>query len=77
MLRSRLNPEERRGLAEGPTEYPTGRNRQVLRCGMCGRAFYVAPEILQGVSEAVETGLDNPFLCAACEEEYDELAYDG
>ena len=77
MLRSLLNPEEQRGLTEGPTEYPTGRNCHELRCGMCGSVSYVAAEVVQGVSEVVQAGLDNPFLCAACEEEYDELAYDG
>ena len=27
--------------------------------------------------EAIDSGLDNPFRCEVCNEEYDELAYEG
>ncbi len=48
-----------------------------VRCGMCGRIIYVKEETLNFVSEAISAGLDNPFRCEHCEEEYDDLVYDG
>jgi len=27
--------------------------------------------------EAMNSGLDNPFRCGVCNEEYDDLAYEG
>ena len=44
---------------------------------MCGDVYFVNSETLEGVNTAVRAGLDNPFRCVDCEEEYDELAYEG
>jgi len=77
MLRSELNPEERPGLQEGPTSYETHANRSGVRCGMCGKLFYVDEATAEAVRVAVGAGLDNPFMCKDCRDEYDELAYEG
>lgn len=77
MLRSELNPEERPGLQEGPTSHETPANRSEVRCGMCGGLFYVDEATARSIAVAVETGLDNPFMCKDCRDEYDELAYEG
>lgn len=77
MLRSELNPEERPGLQEGPTSYKTHADSVEVRCGMCGEVFYVDEATARSIAVAVETGLDNPFMCKDCQDEYDELAYEG
>jgi hypothetical protein len=77
MLRSEQNPEERLGLHKGPTSYKTAVNIYAERCGMCGVIQFVDEATLRGICAAAESGLDNPFKCDDCEEEYDELAYEG
>ena len=52
-------------------------NEHEVRCGMCARAVDVNEETYRFVSEAIESGLDNPFRCEVCAEEYDDLAYEG
>ncbi len=76
-LRSEVVAEKEHAARVGPTTYETVENRHVLRCGMCGEIYFVDSETLDGVNEAVQSGLDNPFLCEDCQEEYDELAYEG
>lgn len=77
MLRSEQNPEERLGLQKGPTSYKTTVNLYQERCGMCGVIQFVDEATLRGICAASEARLDNPFRCADCEEEYDELFYEG
>ena len=77
MLRSELNPEERPGFQEGPTSFKTPSNNFEARCGMCGVIRFVDEATLRSICAASELGLDNPFRCADCKEEYDELAYEG
>jgi len=74
-LRSYIDPDQK--TATGPTSFMTERNEHEVRCGMCARAVYVDEETYRFVSEAIEAGLDNPFRCEICEEEYDDLAYEG
>jgi hypothetical protein len=74
-LRSYIDPDQQ--STTGPTSFMTKRNEHEVRCGMCGRATYVDEETFRFVSEAIESGLDNPFRCEVCEEEYDDLAYEG
>jgi hypothetical protein len=61
----------------GPTVFKTERNQHEVRCGMCGRIIYVDEETFSFVADAVKGGLDNPFRCDYCQEEYDDLAYEG
>lgn len=61
----------------GPTVFKTERNQRQVRCGMCGRIIYVDEENFSFASDAIEVGLDDPFRCELCKEEYDELAFEG
>jgi hypothetical protein len=65
------------GAAAGPTKYPTGANTREVRCGMCGDLYHVDASTFDQINAAVQQGLDNPFRCQDCEEEYDDLAYEG
>jgi hypothetical protein len=73
-LRSYIDPDQQ--STTGPTFFQTERNEHEVRCGMCARPGYVDEETFRSVSEAIESGLDNPFRCEVCEEEYDDLAYE-
>ena len=64
-------------LKTGPTSFMTERNDHEVRCGMCRRPFYVDDETYRYASEAIESGLDDPYRCEVCAEEYDDLAYEG
>jgi hypothetical protein len=75
-LRAALNPEEQ-GLFMGPTTNRTGVNKFELSCGMCGDLYFVDQSTADRVRAAIRQGLDNPFRCGECEEEYDEMAYEG
>ena len=74
-LRSYVDSDQQ--STTGSTFFLTERNEHEVRCGMCARAVYVDEETFRFVSEAIESGLDNPFRCEICEEEYDDLAYEG
>jgi hypothetical protein len=41
---------------------------------MCARELYVDEDGYHHYSEALISGLDNPFRCEVCSEEYDDLA---
>ncbi|HKZ80041.1 MAG TPA: hypothetical protein VJ124_17340 [Pyrinomonadaceae bacterium] len=62
---------------QGPTSFKTERNQHEVHCGMCGKITYVEEEIFTFLSDAIKAGLDNPFRCEVCQEEYDDLAYEG
>jgi hypothetical protein len=55
----------------------TDENQHEVRCGMCARELYVDEESYRLYTEALISGLDNPFRCEVCTEEYDDLAYEG
>lgn len=74
-LRSALSSEEEHVVPVGPTMFRTAENQHDVRCGMCGEIYFVDSETHEGVNTAVQEGLDNPFLCDDCEQEYDELAH--
>lgn len=61
----------------GPTTSKTEHNQHEVRCGMCGSAFYVDEDTFRFVQDAIKSGLDDPFRCSGCKEEYDDLAYEG
>jgi hypothetical protein len=44
---------------------------------MCARELYVDDKGYRLYMEAIDSGLDNPFRCEVCSEEYDDLAYEG
>jgi hypothetical protein len=55
----------------------TEQNEHEVRCGMCAREIYVDEETFRSASEAIDSGLDSPFRCEICAEEYDDLSYEG
>ncbi len=61
----------------GPTAFKTERNQHEVRCGMCGTIIYTDEETFSFVEEAIKSGLDDPFRCERCKEEYDDLVYEG
>ena len=59
------------------TSTMTDEKQYEVRCGMCARELYVDEESHRLYSEALLSGLDNPFRCEVCSEEYDDLVYEG
>ena len=76
MLRSYIDQNQQRPLVVA-TPIMTNEHQHEVRCGMCARELYVDDESYRLYSEAINSGLDNPFRCDACIEEYDDLAYEG
>jgi hypothetical protein len=44
---------------------------------MCARSVYVDEATFRFANEAITSGLDNPYRCEICAEEYDDLAQEG
>ncbi|HEU4870938.1 MAG TPA: hypothetical protein VFT08_08820 [Pyrinomonadaceae bacterium] len=59
------------------TSIMTEDKQHEVRCGMCARELYVDEDSHRLYSEALISGLDNPFRCEVCSEEYDDLAFEG
>ena len=59
------------------TSVMTDDRQHEVRCGMCARELYVDEVAYRSYAEALISGLDNPFRCEVCAEEYDDLAYEG
>ena len=59
------------------TSTMTDDHQHEVRCGMCARELYVDEDAYEFYTEALVSGLDNPFRCEVCSEEYDDLAYEG
>ncbi|HJS22994.1 MAG TPA: hypothetical protein VJ751_01405 [Pyrinomonadaceae bacterium] len=74
-LRSYIDQNQQR--SSGATSFPTDTNLHQVRCGMCARELFVDDEGYRLYMEAINSGLDNPFRCEVCNEEYDDLAYEG
>jgi len=74
-LRSEIDQIQQTPIAA--TSMMTDENQHEVRCGMCARELYVDEDAHRFYSEALISGLDNPFRCEVCSEEYDDLAYEG
>jgi hypothetical protein len=74
-LRSHINDNQPGSTVA--TSLPTDTNLHQVRCGMCAREIFVDDEGYRLYMEAITSGLDNPFRCEVCNEEYDDLAYEG
>ncbi len=59
------------------TSTMTDDKQHEVRCGMCAKELYVDEENYRRYTEALISGLDNPFRCEVCNEEYDDLVYEG
>jgi len=55
----------------------TEEKQHEVRCGVCARELYVDEDAYSYYTEALISGLDNPFRCEVCSEEYDDLVYEG
>jgi hypothetical protein len=74
-LRSYIDPDQQ--ITTDPTSFLTERNEHEVRCGICARTVFVDEETYTFSSDAMKSGLDNPFRCEVCAEEYEDLAYEG
>ena len=74
-LRSYIDQNQQKTLV--PASIMTDDTQHEVRCGMCARELYVDDEGYRLYMEAMNSGLDNPFRCELCNEEYDDLAYEG
>jgi hypothetical protein len=72
---SQINPEPPKPTAT--TSFMDEEYEHEVRCGICARAVDVNDETYRFVTETTEAGLENPFRCEVCAEEYDDLAYEG
>jgi hypothetical protein len=75
-LRSYIDQNQEATIAAA-TAFPTDSNLHPVRCGMCARELFVDDDGYGLYMEAINSGLDNPFRCEVCNEEYDDLAYEG
>ena len=76
MLRSYIDQNQERPIPP-VASIMTDDNQHEVRCGMCAKELYVDDEGYRLYCEALNSGLDNPFRCDVCNEEYDDLAYEG
>ena len=53
------------------TDYKTEVNTHELNCGGCNRVFYADKMTFDGITKAIQEGLDNPFMCDSCLEDYE------
>lgn len=74
-LRSYIDPEQHTAIVATPMM--TELHDREVRCGMCAKEIYVDEETYRLCSEELRSGLDNPFRCEVCAEEYDDLAFEG
>ena len=56
------------------TYYINGRNKYEIKCGLCNKTLYTDKETSERIYRSIEQGLDNPFLCNDCEQEFEDLA---
>ena len=75
-LRSHIDQNDQRTPIAAASIMTDDKQHEV-RCGMCARELYVDEDAYHLYSEALISGLDNPFRCEVCTEEYDDLAYEG
>ena len=59
------------------TSVMTDEKQHEVRCGMCALALYVDDDGYRLYMDAITSGLESPFRCEICSEEYDDLAYEG
>ncbi len=58
------------------TDYITEQNRYEISCGECAKTLFADKETSERIYRSIEQGLDNPFLCNDCQQEYEVLAYE-
>jgi len=58
------------------TYYINDQNKYEINCGVCNKTLYADKETSARIYRSIEQGLDNPFLCNDCDQEFDELAFE-
>ena len=48
------------------TEDKNEQQQSEIRCGACGKAYYIDKEMADYYNRLIERDLDNPFLCDDC-----------
>ena len=61
--------ERRDDYSKSPTEH----NRYNMYCSSCHGSFYVDRTFYDQIVTSMEEGLDNPFMCDDCQEEFMDL----
>ncbi|CAN5354354.1 hypothetical protein BH10ACI3_BH10ACI3_13990 [soil metagenome] len=59
------------------SDHQFGQNQHEINCSMCFETFYTDEATFDNLCKAIEEGIENPFLCGDCQEEYEELAHSG
>lgn len=57
----------------GATAHQTDMNRVGVNCSYCNKSYFVSDDVAEAINRAVNEGLDNPFVCPDCEQEYAEM----
>ena len=55
--------------------HPKGQNVFNVNCGICNRSLYVEKDLYASIAGSVEKGIDNPFICDDCSEEYVDMEH--
>jgi hypothetical protein len=58
------------------SDYKTEQHQHEIICSVCCKTFFANKATHDNICRVIEQGLDNPFLCDDCQQEYDELAYE-
>lgn len=57
------------------TAVKTAENPNEVYCGTCGEKFFVDDSQAAKFNEAMETTMENTFLCEGCLAEYEDLSH--
>ncbi len=53
----------------------TDDNRFEINCSICNQVYYTDVESIAQMNRTVELGLDNPFVCEECAENYEVMSH--
>ena len=68
---------DRFGAREKTSEFPFGDHQFPVTCGTCGTTRYASKEFSEKIVNAIDEGIDTPFVCAKCERDQEEMAHAG
>ena len=57
------------------SDHKIGQNKYEISCGECAKTLYADKETSERIFRSIKQGLDNPFICEDCQEEYEEMAH--
>lgn len=53
----------------------TVENRFEINCSLCNQVYYTDIDSIAQMNRTVELGLDNPFVCEECTENYEVISH--